>query len=137
MLQTHTPGKRVLINVDSGPGRMYPESQRRLRARGFCMFPGVPNGAEVGQEMDQLSAHLKTLCHRNREDLIKARTTTNQEDTLVLGWADVGWLIFGGKLALADGTSIELVPSFDIALMKKVSIEPRRNVGIVQAQEPR
>ena len=112
------PGKRVLIKIDSGPGRMYPELQRRLRARGFCVFPGVPNGTEVGQEMDQLYAYLKTLCYRNRETLIKARTEANRDDTSALGLADVGWLIFGGKVSLANGMSVDLLPSFDAAFDK-------------------
>lgn len=82
------------------------------------MFPGVPNGTEVGQEMDQSCAHLKTLCYRNRETLIKARTDANRDDTSALGLADVGWLIFGGKVSLANGMSVDLLPSFDAAFDK-------------------
>ena len=110
-----SPGKRVLIKIDSGPGRMYPQLQQQLRARGFCVFPGVPNGTEVGQEMDQLYAHMKSLCYRNREALIKARIAVNPDDTSPLGLADVGWLIFGGKVKLSDGSSSELEASFDLA----------------------
>ena len=109
------PGKRVLIKIDSGPGRFYPELQQRLRARGFYMFPGVPNGTEVGQEMDQLYAYVKLLCYRNREELIKARIAVNVDDTSPLGIADVGWLIFGGEVTLPDGSKIELEEAFDMA----------------------
>ena len=112
------PGKRVMIKIDSGPGRMYPELQQRLRARGFHMFPGVPNGTEVGQEMDQLHAYCKSLSYKNREELIKARTAANPDNTSPLSLADVGWLIFGGKVPLSDGSSVTLVPAFNMAFDK-------------------
>lgn len=111
------PGKRVMIKIDLGPGRFYPKLQQRLKARGFYMFPGVPNGTEVGQEMDQLCAHMKTLCYKNREKLIRARAAASPDDTAfsALGLADVGWLIFGGQVSLSDGSFVDLLPAFNMA----------------------
>jgi hypothetical protein len=109
------PGKRVLIKIDSGPGRLHPELQQLLRARGFYMFPGVPNGTEVGQEMDQLYSYAKSLCYRNREKLVRARSDESTPLTL----ADVGWLVFGGEVPLPDGSSVNLEPAFDMAFDKE------------------
>ena len=111
------PSKRVLIKIDSGPGRMFPELQQRLRARGIYMFPGVPNGTEVGQEMDQMYSYAKGLCYRNREKLIRARHNGNPNDTSPLGLADIGWLIFGGTVTVSDGSTVELEPAFDLAFV--------------------
>jgi len=47
------PGQRVLIKVDSGPGRMNFEMLARLRNLGFYLYPGVPNTTSVSQETDQ------------------------------------------------------------------------------------
>ena len=80
------------------------------------MFPGVPNGTEVGQEMDQLYSYLKTIIYRNRDNLYKARNAIAINDTSALGLVDVGHLIFGGEVLLSDGSSIELEPAFDMAL---------------------
>ena len=110
------PGLRVLLKIDSGPGRFNPELQRPLRYRGVYMFPGVPNGTEVGQEMDQLYSYLKTIIYRNRDNLYKARNAIAINDTSALGLVDVGHLIFGGEVLLSDGSSIELERAFDMAL---------------------
>jgi hypothetical protein len=56
-----TPGRRVLVKIDSGPGRFNPDLQERLRALGFYLIPGVPNGTEAGQEMDRLYAYAKIV----------------------------------------------------------------------------
>lgn len=50
------PDKRVLITLDPGPGSLNHERQAWLREMGFYTFPGLPNGTEVGRELDQLFA---------------------------------------------------------------------------------
>ena len=49
------PGQRVILKVDSGPGRL---NERlllaKLRARVFYLYPGVPNTTVVSQETDFL-----------------------------------------------------------------------------------
>ena len=38
-----TPGKRVLLNVDSGPGHNGRELLVKCRFRGLYIYPGLPN----------------------------------------------------------------------------------------------
>ena len=46
-------GKRVIIKVDSGPGRMELGFLAEARTLGFIIYPGVPNTTAVTQETDQ------------------------------------------------------------------------------------
>jgi len=55
-------GRRVLIKIDSGPGRFNPELQERLRLLGFYLVPGVPNGTEAGQEMTDFTLTPRLSC---------------------------------------------------------------------------
>jgi hypothetical protein len=64
------PGRRVLIKLDSGPGQLNSELQGQLRLLGFIVFPGLPNGTELGQEMDQLYGYGKHLDYKNRDCLL-------------------------------------------------------------------
>ena len=41
------------------------------RARGFYFSPGLPNGTKLGQEMDQLFVHFKSIMEANRELLYR------------------------------------------------------------------
>ena len=47
------PGKRVILKVDSGPGRLNVEMLADLRLQGLYLVPGVPNTTHVTQETDQ------------------------------------------------------------------------------------
>ena len=47
------PGRQVLIKVDCGPGRLNTDVLACMRARGFHLYPGVPNATAVSQEADQ------------------------------------------------------------------------------------
>lgn len=58
---------------DSGPGRFGVEFNAQARLDGFYHFPGTPNGTEVGQEMDQLFAYLKSLIYSNMDRIEKGR----------------------------------------------------------------
>ena len=46
-------GFRVAMKADSGPGCMNETYLVTAQSFGFCFFPGLPNGTELGQEMDQ------------------------------------------------------------------------------------
>ena len=65
------PGKRVLMKADSGPGRMNKEFLTTARSHGFYFLPGLPNGTELGQEMDQVFAEFKAILEENRALLYK------------------------------------------------------------------
>jgi len=54
-------GKRVLLIVDSGPGRKDETLLAYLRARRFLLHPGVPNTTHVTQPTDQNYGYFKTL----------------------------------------------------------------------------
>jgi hypothetical protein len=47
------PGKRVLLKVDSGPGRLNIEMLADLHVHGLYMVPGVPNTTHQTQETAQ------------------------------------------------------------------------------------
>ena len=47
-----TPGKRVLLKVDSGPGRNGRELLMKCRFCGLYIYPGLPNATSVQQETD-------------------------------------------------------------------------------------
>ena len=48
------PGKRVLLIVDNGPGRLSRETFDFCRANGIDLFPKCPNTSSCSQEMDLL-----------------------------------------------------------------------------------
>ena len=65
------PGFRVAMKADSGPGRLNEAFLVTARSYGFYFFPGLPNGTELGQEMDQVFALLKSIIEENRRILYK------------------------------------------------------------------
>jgi hypothetical protein len=54
------PGKRVMLKVDSRPGRLNIELLAELHLLGFYLYPGVPNMTAVSQETDQNYSPFKT-----------------------------------------------------------------------------
>lgn len=107
-------GQRVLLKLDSGPGRFNVDMLTDLRARGFYVFPGVPNGTEVGQEMDQVYAYAKHLNYKNRDALYKARVKAEGSNAS-LSMSDIGYIIFGSSVPMIDGTELRLCDAFDKA----------------------
>ena len=67
------PGKRALLKVDSGPGRMNVDMLAWLRLRGVCMTPGVPNKTSKTQETDQNCGPFKSRFCDNLRVLSQAR----------------------------------------------------------------
>ncbi len=64
------PGKRVLIKIDSGPGRNNNEVMcARLRNLGIYLYPGVPNTTAVTQETDRGYGKFKSGTRQNLADL--------------------------------------------------------------------
>lgn len=108
-----------MIKADNGPGRTNPDLQRHLRATGFSMFAQTPNATEKAQECDQVYSYLKTIAYRNRDKLYKARQAANPDDTSPLGLADTGYIVFGGSVALQDGSTVELEDAFSTAFDKE------------------
>eukprot|EP00984_Skeletonema_dohrnii_P018305 scaffold8528_cov85-Skeletonema_dohrnii-CCMP3373.AAC.1 len=67
------PGKRVMVKVDSGPGRLNPTLLSRARDIGFYIYPGVPNTTAVTQETDQNYGPFKTQFVVNLKELSDIR----------------------------------------------------------------
>jgi hypothetical protein len=83
--------KRVILKVDSGPGRMNVKMLARLRCMGIYVVPGVPNTTEVSQEMDQLYGLFKSLYRENLRALALHRQTCEQP----INMTDIPLIIFG------------------------------------------
>jgi hypothetical protein len=90
-----TPGKRVIMKVDSGPGRMNVEMLARLRVQGLYLVPGVPNTTSVTQETDQNYGPFKGTYRGNIRTLSQARFDSGK----VLHVTDLPLLVFGGVVS--------------------------------------
>jgi len=127
-----SPGKRVISKADSGPGRLDELFLACARVDGFYHFPGLPNGTEVGQEMDQLFSTVKTIIYQNRNNLYNARSRIEQEDaTLTL--ADIGYIIFGGTVPLSDGEAVTLDNAFQKAFRPELIKRAQEKCGYCPA----
>ncbi len=60
-----TPGKHVLLKVDSGPGRNCMSLLISCRFRGLYLFLGLPNATSVQQETDRNYRLFKKVVCRN------------------------------------------------------------------------
>ena len=104
-------GKRVMLKVDSGPGRNDAQLLTELRLKGFYVTPCVPNTTHVTQETDQSYGLFKTNYRKNLESITEYRFTRG----LTLKTTDLGLLVFGGQV----DDSLELVNAFEIAFSKE------------------
>ena len=95
------PGKRVMIKVDSGPGRLNTEMHAKLRCLGFYLYPGVPNTTHVTQETDQSYGLFKSIVRKNLEQITADRLSAKKKPetknvTLNFPPSLIGLLVFGG-----------------------------------------
>lgn len=88
------PGKRVMIKVDSGPGRLNVELCAELKLMGWYMYPGVPNTTAVTQETDRNYGPFKGQFRSNLGNLVDARIKAKKSVSLQ-PWL-VGLVVFGG-----------------------------------------
>jgi hypothetical protein len=105
----------LLLKVDSGPGRFFSDFRIVARAHGIYSFPGMPNGTEIGQEMDQLFGNLKTRMQRNQQMIFQKQCHQNGAKAQVTAW-DTAFILFGGMMPFDDGTTLDLPNSFAIAM---------------------
>ena len=96
------PGKRVLMKVDSGPGRSNLDMLASTRLKGLYLMPGVPNTTQVTQETDQSYGQFKSSYRRNLRILAMKRQPVRKPIVL----ADLAVLVFGGEDRIT-GTKIE------------------------------
>jgi len=94
------PGKRVLLKLDSGPGRMNLDMLADLRLQGVYVIPGVPNTTHVTQETDQNYGLYKSIYRENLETLSEARQRIRKRIFV----SDLPLLVFGGYDYLTKAT---------------------------------
>ena len=87
-------GKRVLIKIDSGPGRTNPELLASLRTMGFVLYPGVPNTTAVSQETDQGYGLFKSLFRETLDKITADRKRQNKSVSFPPSLC--GLFVFGG-----------------------------------------
>ena len=63
------PGKRVVIEVEGGPGRLNSQMLSVFCSQGFCLHSCVPNSTAATQEADQNCGSFKSVCRRNLRKL--------------------------------------------------------------------
>ena len=88
------PGKRVLIKIDSGPGRRNVEMLARLKNLGFYLYPGVPNTTSISQETDQNYGMFKSTFRFNLGKVVQDRNELGMNTTVSITL--IGLIIFGG-----------------------------------------
>jgi len=118
------PGKRVLMKVDSGPGRMNIEMLASLKLKGMYLMPGVPNTTQVTQETDQSYGQYKSIYRRNLRLLSQARQPVNKPMILT----DLALLVFGGTDRV---TGMRIDNTFEKAFSKEKNLSCWKKCGAV------
>lgn len=118
------PGRRLLMKLDSGPGRRNIMTTAWARAKGLYLYGGVPNTTSVTQELDRSYGPFKTAYNINLEKLTKHRmkTAANSGEPKFL-ISDYGFIMFGG-VEEEGGHKIELENTFE----KCFSIEKNQHM---------
>ena len=83
-----SPGLRVLLLVDSGPGRGSEKMLAQMKLRGFYLVAGVPNTTHVTQPTNQNYGMFKNVYQMNLDKLTEITKVCPN---------DIPLLIFGGR----------------------------------------
>lgn len=118
------PLKRVLVKVDSGPGRTNVTMLAGLRLRGLYMVPGVPNTTGATQETDQNYGPFKMAYRSNLRTLTNSRFARK----MTLSINDLPLLVFGGKDVLSKCT---LANAFKEGFSEKQCLSAWKKCGAV------
>ena len=127
------PGKRVLIKIDSGPGRNNEEMLVALRLRGFYLLPGLPNSTHVTQETDQNYGWFKHLYRANLQVL----TALCIRFGATLAVSNLVTIVFGGQVKKentkkrGDFFYLELEEAFDKSFSRISNLKSWLKVGAV------
>ena len=119
------PGKRVMLKVDSGPGRLNIELLAELRLLGWYMYPGVPNTTAVSQETDRNYGPFKTQFRQNLAAITEKRLEQKMSVSLQ-PWL-VGMIVFGGT-DVATGFELKDC-AFSVGFSKKACLNAWMKVG--------
>lgn len=126
------PRQRVITKADSGPGRFNYHHLAEARVEGFVTIPGLPNGTEVGAEMDQMFGYNKTLVYGNMDTLI-SRKWQVEGPSAQLSLVDMVSCIFGCDVTLKNGEVVTLVKAFQEAFTREKIISARDKCGYAPA----
>jgi hypothetical protein len=118
------PGKRVLLKLDSGPGRLNVEMLADLRLQGLYIVPGVPNTTAKTQETDQNYGLYKSVVRENLRNLSQCRFDLR----LTLRITDLPLLVFGGECPC---TGLKLRDAFSEAFSIARNLSCWRKCGAV------
>jgi hypothetical protein len=122
------------VKADMGPGRFDKKFLSRTSELGLKFFPGLPNGTEVCQELDQDFSAMKSKIYANRDMLYDARCRILGIANAKVTFEDAGYLIFGGKVQITNEFTGEdevvLLPySYITGLSSYNLYRSRRKVG--------
>ena len=120
-------GKRVLIKIDGGPGRLDHHLLVQLRLRGFYLFPSVPNTTAVSQETDQNYGPFKSALRRN---LIVLCREMVRDGGAGKSLGRICWpVLIHGRDASDD--KVALLSPFEIAFSTEANLRAWDKVGAV------
>lgn len=118
------PGKRVIVKVDSGPGRTNVAMLATLRLQGLYVIPGVPNTTGKTQETDQNYGPFKSAFRANIRTLSQARF----DKDMTISVCDLPLLVFGGE---CPRTGVQLIDAFDKAFRVVMNLSVWKKCGSV------
>jgi hypothetical protein len=119
------PGFRVMVKVDSGPGRLNVNLLAELRLLGFYLYPGVPNTTAVTQETDRNYGPFKGRFRANLGEIVDARMAAKKSISLQ-PWL-VGLIVFGGS---DEETGLEIKKcAFSAGFSKEACLSAWEKVG--------
>ena len=133
-----SPANPYLVKLDSGTGRgsfgaASASFTARTRDMGFFFYPGLPNGTEIGQEMDQIFGPMKKVLYENRDLLYKERLLIEGAGKATLSLDDIGYILFGGDVPLPNGQLIHLKAAFTMGLRPENIRSAREKCGYCPA----
>jgi hypothetical protein len=120
------PGKRVMVKVDSGPGRLCMKLLTFARNLGFLIYPGVPNTTAVSQETDRNYGPFK-LHFRTELDALMTARIDQDLSTNMPPWM-IGLLVFGKNMDPTSKYYVQTSP-FELGFSKEQNLRSWAAVG--------
>jgi hypothetical protein len=111
------PGKRVLLKVDSGPGRNWRELLMKCRFRGLYIYPGLPNATSMQQETDLNYGPFKSVVRNSLREISSAFFAADLP--IPLNSSTFGLIVYGGTIPVSSTSTVTcrnaLAETFDAA----------------------
>ncbi len=96
-----TPGKQVLLKVDSGPGCNGRDLLNKARFRGvYYLIPGLPNATSMQQETDINYGPFKSVVRSNLKKIAMASFLAQK--LMKLGPSTFGLIVYGGVCPISN-----------------------------------